>query len=245
MAPVLLSTLGWLIAGDYARSQKDLAALNRELAQRVEQKEALLRDSFARLAEAERERVVAAERSRILRDMHDGVGAHLTTAMRQLEGGRSSADEVLQTLRESLDQLKLSIDAMTLPPGDVNALLASLRYRMQPRIEASGLRLHWDVDPLPHWPAGSEEAMRHLQFLLFEAVSNVLQHAQADELTLAAHAVDGGIAITLRDNGRGLANSEGQGLRSMRERAAILAARLDVGFAGPGTQVGIVLPFAS
>ena len=46
------------------------------------------------------------------------------------------------TLRESLDHLKLSIDAMNLPGGDVNALLASLRYRLQRRIaQAIGAQL--------------------------------------------------------------------------------------------------------
>jgi len=243
IAPVLLSALGWLIAGDYARAQTDLAALNRDLARRVDEKEAQLRDSFVRLGQVERERAIAAERARILRDMHDGVGAHLTTAMRQLEAGKSTRSEVVQTLRESLDQLKLSIDAMNLPPGDVNALLASLRYRLQARIEASGLHLHWEVPALPAWAAGSEDAMRHLQFLLFEAVSNVLQHAHASELTVGARVVDGGIEITLHDNGRGFGATEVK-LRSMRERAAALAARFDVSSTAQGTRVGVVLPQA-
>jgi len=242
MAPVLLLTSAWLLAGDYARTQKDLAVLNRELAQRVAQREAELRDSFTRLAQAEREQAVANERARILRDMHDGVGAHLTSAMRQLESGRAEPAVVAQTLRESLEQLKLSIDAMNLPPGDVNALLASLRYRLQPRIEAAGLQLHWAVDALPHWSAGERDhgAMRHLQYLLFEAVSNALQHAQASELTLSAHTSDGAIRIALADNGRGF--DPASRLRTMRERAALLGAELRIEPAAPGACVSVRLP---
>lgn len=246
VAPLLLSTLGWLIAGDYARTQKDLAVLNRELAERVRLREAELRDSFERLADVEREHAVAAERARILRDMHDGVGAHLTTAMRQLESGRAEPLAVAQALRDSLDQLKLSIDAMHMPPGDVNALLASLRYRLQPRIEAAGLALGWDVAPLPHWPAGDgDAAMRHLQFLLFEAISNALQHAGASRLLLQATADDSAIHVALSDDGRGFNGDPARALRTMRERAQALKAELRVEPAAPGTRVCLALPLAT
>jgi hypothetical protein len=40
---------------------------------------------------------------------------------------------------------------MNLPSGDVNALLASLRYRLQRRIAQAGLTVDWQVDELPHW----------------------------------------------------------------------------------------------
>ena len=43
------------------------------------------------------------ERTRILRDLHDGVGSHISAAIRQLQSGRASNDEVLQTLRDALD----------------------------------------------------------------------------------------------------------------------------------------------
>jgi hypothetical protein len=38
---------------------------------------------------------------------------------RMVEAGRASSAKVMQTLRDSLDQLKLSVDALNLPPGDV------------------------------------------------------------------------------------------------------------------------------
>jgi len=61
----------------------------------------------------------------------------------QLQSGRASNEQMLQTLRESLDQLKLSIDAMNLPRGDITALLANLRYRLEPRFKASDIELQW------------------------------------------------------------------------------------------------------
>lgn len=251
MVPLLLAALSWLIAGDYARSQQRLSRMNHELAERVRQREAELQVAFACQADAERERAAAAERRRILRDMHDGVGAHITTAMRQLEGGHAEPALVAQTLRDSLDQLKLSIDAMNLPPGDVNALLASLRYRLQRRIESAGLALRWEVEALPVWSAGERDAqaMRHLQYLIFEAISNTLQHAHATEMTLRASCDGRAIRIELRDDGLGPPSAGpvafgGEGLRTMRDRARLLGAALEVVADRPGMCVRVSLPLA-
>ena len=236
MAPLLLAAIGWLIAGDYARAQQDLAQLNADLADRVRQKEAELRESFARVANLERAQAVTAERTRILRDMHDGVGTHLTSAIRQLQSGRAEPGAVEQTLRDSLDQLKMSIDVLTLPEGDVAALLGSLRFRLTPRLEAIGLQLNWQVDALPSWPNGHGEALRHLQYIVFEAVSNVLQHSGATDLTVKAREEDGYIVIRIEDNGRGCNHmAEGNGVRGMKARARAIGAQIDV---LPGTDGG-------
>jgi signal transduction histidine kinase len=239
---VLGMTIMWIVSMRFRQARREAAELHASLAQRVEQKERELRESFARLSEMERAHAVTAERERILRDMHDGVGANLATAMRQLESGGAPASEVAATLRESLDHLKLSIDAMNLPTGDVNALLASLRYRLQPRIESAGLALEWQVDLLPPWPAGTDQAMRHLQFLLLEAISNALQHSHAKTLTLSAHVKETAIELELRDDGQGIGDKRGRGLSSMRERADAIGAKLAIESADPGTRVRVLLP---
>lgn len=182
LAPLVGLALMWIVAQRFRNARESVLEMNATLTDRIQQKEAEPRNSFARLAEVERSRAVLSERQRILRDMHDGVGAHLATPVRQLEGGQASGKEVARSLRDSLMQLKLSIDAMSLPRGDVNALMASLRFRLESRIAQAGIALRWKVDALPMWraPAGrGDDAMRDLQFVLLEAISNVLQHANA------------------------------------------------------------------
>ncbi len=230
----------------FQQARQQVADLTTSLESRLAEREAKLAQQHEALRQLERNHAKSEERARILRDMHDGAGAHLITAMRQLEGGTASQAQVMQTLRESLDQLRLSVDAMSLPTGDVNALLASLRFRLEQRIRDSGLELQWDVDLLPLWPHCSDEAMGHLQHIIFEAISNVLQHAQATELRLSAQADEQSITIRLRDNGLGKQDcANGNGLRTMQERADLIGASLFVGREdGGGTTVQVVLLLA-
>lgn len=239
--PVLIACMVVILAGDYARSRAALYELNQSLASRVAEREQALRLSFERLAALESAQAVSAERSRILKDMHDGVGAHLTSALRQLQGSQGGVGHVVdvplvtQTLRDSLDQLKLSIDAMSLQPGDVVGLLASWRFRLTPRLKAAGLELVWDVDELPCWPTGQTPALQHLQYILFEGLSNVLQHSGATRLVLSARDMGDHLRLSLIDNGRGCTQGptqRGQGLQTMRGRAGMIGARIE--FLTPG-----------
>lgn len=222
--------------------------LTQQLSERVAARERELAQSYARLENLARDQARQQERGRILKDMHDGVGVHLSTAIRQLRSGATSSEELLRTLTDSLDQLKLSIDAMQVDPGDVGAMLAALRYRLEPRLRAGGITLHWTVDELPPLARMDVGDARHLQFLLFGAISNVLQHAQASHLSVSAqrdHGPEGeALHIVIEDDGLGFepALTPGKGLQAMHERAAALMARLDIVSSGQGTRVELMLP---
>ena len=223
-------TLAAIVITRFRQAQAQARELMTTMAQRISDKERELQHSFDQLELLAREQASAAERTRILRDMHDGVGSHISSAIRQLQSGQADPDELLQTLRDSLDQLKLSIDAMNLPPGDVTSLLANLRYRLEPRFAASGIELQWEVSELPHHPGLDTPAMRQLQFMVFEALSNVLQHAQAHRLTIEARPQEQGFRMRIIDDGRGFdtALPRRKGLQSMQERAQAIGARLSL-----------------
>ncbi len=218
--------------------------LTRNLTQRVAEKEAELASSYVQMERLAREQAGASERARILRDMHDGVGMHLSTAIRLLRSPTVDPQVLLRTLTDSMDQLKLSIDALQLEPGDVGAMLATLRYRLEPRLSAAGLALVWRVEDMPvlDWMDG--QRTRHLQFLLFEAISNVLQHAQAKTLHIIARADADVLEVDVLDDGKGFdAGSVTQrGLRTMRERATAIPASWDVQSNSAGTRVRFRIP---
>lgn len=220
--------LGYIVITRFRAASGQAHDLMANLAARVSEKEAALQQSYVRVEQLAREQERTSERARILRDMHDGVGSHISSAIRQLQSGKASHAQVLQTLRDSLDQLKLQIDSMNLPPGDITALLANLRYRLEPRFAASDIELQWDVDLIEPVQRLDANAMRQLQFMLFEALSNVLQHAQASVLRIEAGVTGGMVQLRVIDNGQGFdtALPLRRGLLSLRERAAAIGAQL-------------------
>lgn len=201
-----------------------------------------LLDSRKVLEDMAREQARMAERGRILRNMHDGVGSYISSALRQMqcsvsEERRSHSAQTELTLRDALDQLKLSIDSMNLPSGDVTALLANLRYRLGPRFAAMGMELQWDVDALPTCDKLDAGGMAELQFILFEAMANVQQHARAPTMRIEAHAAPSSDAagqnrmvVRVIDDGCGFdpGQGRGNGLRVMHERAKAIGASLNI-----------------
>ena len=216
------------------------------LVQRVEQKERELSLSYQRLEGMAREQERIAERTRLLRDFHDGVGSHISVAIRQLDTDNFNKSEVLQTMHESLDLLKLFIDTLHLPPGDMTALLANMRYRLEPRLKASGIALVWQVDLLPVLAQLDEKAMRHIQLILYGALSNVLQHAKASVLRIEATLQHDAVHLCFVDDGIGFDTAAPlrKGLESMRERAQILGARLFFRSQPGETTVELLIPLA-
>lgn len=84
-----------------------------------------------------------------MRDMHDGVGSTLVSTLALVERGNSTPEVVASTLREAVDELKLTIDSLDDSDHDLVTLLATLRYRLTPRLERAGLTVDWRVEEVP------------------------------------------------------------------------------------------------
>lgn len=220
-----LALLGIVLMRFQAASDQSRELL-RTLAVRVAERERELAAAYDRLEAAARVQERTRERERILRDMHDSVGSHISTAIRQMDSVPVRQDEVLHTLRDAMDHLKLSIDALQLSPGDVQGLLAGLRHRLAPRLAGSGLALEWAVDALPPLARLDAPALRQLQFLLFEALSNVLQHARARVLRIEAAMAGDAMRIRVIDDGIGFDAMRTP--RALALRAEAIGAMLDV-----------------
>ncbi|MDT4847492.1 hypothetical protein FQZ97_815490 [compost metagenome] len=80
------------------------------------------------------------------------------------------------------------------------------------------------MDELPPVTQLDAHATRQLQFLLFEAISNVLQHAHASALRIEADARAGAVHLRVIDNGVGFDATEVP--TALSKRAAAIGARL-------------------
>jgi signal transduction histidine kinase len=81
-------------------------------------------------------------------------------------------------------------------------------------------------------------------FVLFEAISNALQHSRATELRIEACETDDRIHVRVVDNGVGfdVASSWESGLLTLKNRAEQIGAHLDIQSAADGTRVEVVIP---
>lgn len=222
--------LAYIVLTRFRDANAQVARLLSTMASQVVAKEQELQASYERLSKLAREQERVKERTRILRDLHDGVGSHISAAIRQLQSGKASSQDVLQTLRDSLEHLKLSIDALHLPAGDVTALLANLRYRLDPKLSAAGIDLVWEVEFIKPLEGLDEAGLRHLQFMVLELLSNVLQHAHASQLRIEARPLGPHVLIRITDNGVGYdtAQPPRKGLLALHERAKAIGAAVSI-----------------
>jgi signal transduction histidine kinase len=163
-----------LIAGIRQRQQVD--ALAEQL--RLQQLE---------LQAAERERTILNERQRLLRDLHDGVGASLISALKMIEHGRLSLDDAATVLRECLDELRLVVDSLEPLEHDLVTLLASLRYRLGGRLERAGIAIDWQMGEVPPLPWLDARAALEVLRILQELLSNILKHARATRVRISVN----------------------------------------------------------
>jgi signal transduction histidine kinase len=216
-------------------------ALGRKFEEADEAKERAVR------AEHEREEraraAVTEERARIARELHDVVGHSVSvmtvqaSAVRRLlrpdqDREREALLIVEQTGREALAEMRRMVGVLRRPEeAPALAPQPSLEHldKLVEQAREAGLpvELRVEGDPLP-LPAGVDlTAYRLVQ----EGLTNALKHARAERAQVVVRYGDGGIEVTVSDDGRGAGSGDGggHGLVGMRERVAVYGGELEAG----------------
>ena len=190
----------------------------------------------------------------ISRDLHDEFGQILTALGAMLRRAQAQAPD--SAFREQTQEASVVVQA-TLEK------IRSLSQALQPVIlEEQGLvpAIAWHVGEFERHTGiavryadpGRDVVMAPLQAIhvyrvLQEGLNNVARHAEVMEVAVRLEARDGGLELTIADDGRGMAGGkrDGVGLAGMRERAGLLGGSLTVApvdAAGKGTRVVLRVP---
>jgi signal transduction histidine kinase len=178
------------------------------------------------------------ERSRIARELHDGLAADLATAValfkHYFETGPSGSqgELVLHNIFEILESLladtRSTLRSMRPRRLGAQGLVVELRRTAEEYTRVHGIRVEL-------WNSGKEEeltpAQREMAFhVVREALSNVRRHSGAEMARVRLDFAAKPFLIEVADDGRGFAGraSSGYGLIGMRERAMAAGARLEV-----------------
>jgi signal transduction histidine kinase len=236
--------VGWLLLDRFVRTAQSLEAVNRGLEQRVAQREAQLAENFERLAAAERERAAVAERQRLLRELHDGVGARLVHLKQRVSEGELDIARLGRELQEGLADMRLASETLAPDNADFGLAVSNFLFRWEPLLRDAGTQPHWQVDLSDGASALPAYAQLQLLRILQDGMSNVLRHAEASQVVLRIAAKDGQLQFELEDDGRGMEPSaRGRGIHAMCARAQALGGECRFETPpGGGTRLRLALP---
>ena len=230
---------GWAV-GSSARSRREyldaLAARARDLERERDQRGAL---------------AAAAERDRITRELHDVVAHGLSVIVMQAQGGAAAFEKRPPDARAALDTI---VDTGRASLADMRRVLASDDSAGAPRHPAPGLdRLPQLVDRVRE--TGTPVRLRvegpramlptvvdlSAYRIIQESLTNVMKHASpAASADVTVSYTERELAIDVADDGspRPVTDGNGNGLRGMRDRVALLGGEMS---AAPGPHGGFIV----
>lgn len=198
------------------------------------------------------------ERRHLARELHDEIGQTLTAAKinlkivapevpAQIAGRLNDSVELLDRLLLQVRQLSLDLHPSLL---DDLGLVPALRSLLDQQAHRAGLRTQF------YTAESFENLGAETQIVGFriaqEAITNVLRHAGAQQISVHLHTKAGRLEMKIVDDGTGFDLAEverhgheglGFGLMGMRERASLLGGRVEI-ISSPsaGTTVEVFLP---
>jgi signal transduction histidine kinase len=233
-----------------------LSQLSRRLAQQRERARHALAENV-RLQKEREELAAQEERSRIAREIHDGIAQSIYMLTLNLEKAAdvASGDEKLGgrlgklvgLAKETLLEVRHYIfDLKPLLSGDVG-LTTTIQGQIREFSTVSGLPAKLRVE-------GKERKVplavgTSLYRIAQEALANVYRHAEASAIDITLAFRDDSVSLEVRDNGLGFgvdaASTHGRGLRNIHQRAGELGGDAKIVSApGRGTSVRVTLPIA-
>lgn len=208
-------------------------------------------------------RQIELERQRLGRELHAGLGQTLAAIGLQLE-------VIAIQMPARADTIQRAIEAIGRLAGDALEQVRGISRRLHPpewqrlTLEMALSQL-WEVTGIPQRFQARlriqtlpEEPAQEIKALFYraaqEGLANIMRHANATRVEMTLEAESGIVSLTIADNGRGFDASSmaaapasierGIGLRSIREEAAALGAKLEIRSGPDGATLRVLGPFA-
>jgi signal transduction histidine kinase len=212
-----------------------------------------------RIAEMEQAQLLTADRERIGRELHDGIIQNIYAAGLSLEDARHLVSESPDTARQRILSVMGTLNRTI---QDIRRYIFDLRAAEQTRelervlenlvqdlrldtllevdLEMTGQRCCW---------LGSQE-VGHITQIAREALSNVVQHAEATHVTVNLSYGGDSTRLAVTDDGQGMILDslagdahQGQGIPNMRDRARMLGGDLVLESSpGRGLRLALTIP---
>ena len=197
---------------------------------------------------------------KLARELHDSVAQILTLMVVDMENFKldhaehhhvvQRVDSLQVSTREVLHNLRQVLYDLREEPSTDSGFVQQVRHLLSRFEGSTGIRSR--LGGSTAWPSRLSAATAHnLYRIVEEALNNVRMHSGAAAVDVQLDADDDGMALTVRDDGRGIpwsdgSTRQGMGVMGMRERAVLLGGELDViSSSGEGNTVRAVVPGAA
>jgi signal transduction histidine kinase len=242
--------IGVIVAHDRLGADPRFSDADLRLAEQFAVRAAVAVDLSLRVARDSLRRVVAGqevERRRLARELHDETGQALTSILlglkaveeaqseTQLRAAGAELRELIVATLQDVRDLAVQLRPKAL---DDFGLMAAVERLARTTSDATGIAV--DVESRLGHERLPEEVETTLYRIVQEALTNVVKHAQAQNVTVLLIRRAGTTTAVIEDDGRGFSPDEptgdGHGLLGIRERVTLLDGRLSIESApGAGT----------
>ncbi len=196
------------------------------------------------------------EQQRLGRDLHDGLGQHLTATaflakalgMKLAAGARTEAEgatRIVECVNEAIVMTRQL--ARGLCPVDLTTTGLTAALTQYAAATEQLFRIRCTLVTETEFALVQESAARHCYRIVQEAVTNAVRHGKPRNVEIRLSETAGSLAIAVQDDGAGMPESaqrrQGMGLNTMAFRAKALGGRLSLEQRpGGGTVVTCVFP---
>jgi len=197
---------------------------------------------------------IANERQRMARELHDTLSQGLAGLILQLEAAdahltnnrndkaQDIITDAMKQARVTLADSRRAIDDLRQHP--VDDLDSALRLEIDRFTNATSIPIHFHSDQTPHLPAPFTETLVRA---LAESLTNIANHAHAQNVEVNVRMKDKSISVTIQDDGQGFDASDipsgHYGILGIKERVRLVNGSFDIQSEnGKGTLLKIEIP---
>ncbi|MGE5224107.1 MAG: GAF domain-containing sensor histidine kinase [Omnitrophica WOR_2 bacterium] len=251
------TAIGLVLAGSHNTHQYKSRQIN--LLKVIGSQVSLVLENERQMAGLEYQAMIE-ERSRLAREIHDGLAQSLGLLKLQIaqmqkymeHGEAERLQQILsssyETAANAYQDARYAIDGLRISPGgeSLTVWLNQIVADFQDYVAAENIRVHLSLEDIPIEPPPEVEVQ--LIRILQEAFNNIRKHAGASQVWVSCLAKNGDFILEIRDNGIGFSPEDvigpsHHGLKSMRERAELIGADFQViSLSQKGTVIRVGLP---
>lgn len=210
--------------------------------------------------EEERKQAMEAERLRITSDLHDDIGATLSSMHiygdlaknvweTQPQESKEMIEKISATSKDLMNRMGDIIWSMKPADEDKHNLTTRLKNYCTELLSPKNIFFELDIDETIATKIAKPGVRKNILLIAKEAINNITKYSDADKATITLGMQNGYLELSVNDNGKGFDISivqQGNGLQNIRQRCIQLDGEVIISsVAGTGTTINCRLPMAT